>query len=65
MVLIVSIFANTLILVILYYGGELAIHGKLTMGDLTSYVLYTVTLTVGFASATGIIEQLVSAIGVC
>ena len=65
MLLITTIFANTLILVILYFGGSLVMDGSLTIGDLTSFVLYTITLTVGFASVSGIVNQLISAIGIC
>ena len=65
MLLITTIFANTLILVILYFGGSLVMEGSLTIGDLTSFVLYTITLTVGFASVSGIVNQLISAIGIC
>ena len=65
MLLITTVFANVLILVILYFGGSLVIDGELSIGDLTSFVLYTITLTVGFASVSGIINQLISAIGIC
>lgn len=65
MLLTMTLFGNFLILSILYYGGKLTIDGELTIGDLASFVLYTVTLTVGFASVSGIINQIVSAIGVC
>ena len=33
------------ILAILYYGGSLVIDGELTIGDLSSFVLYTLTMT--------------------
>ncbi len=65
MLLTMTLFGNSLILSILYFGGKLTISGDLSIGDLTSFVLYTVTLTVGFASASGIINQIVSALGVC
>jgi ABC-type multidrug transport system fused ATPase/permease subunit len=65
MLLIMTIFANSLILVILYFGGELVINGDLSIGDLTSFVLYTITLTVGFASVSGIANQVISAMGIC
>jgi ABC-type multidrug transport system fused ATPase/permease subunit len=32
---------------------------------LTSFVLYTITLTIGFASISGILNQTISAIGIC
>jgi ABC-type multidrug transport system fused ATPase/permease subunit len=65
MLLVMTLFGNFLILSILYFGGRLTIDGELTIGDLTSFVLYTVTLTVGFSSVSGIINQIVSALGVC
>lgn len=65
MLLIMTLFANFLILSILYFGGTLTIDGEISIGDLTSFVLYTITLTVGFASISGIINQIISALGVC
>ena len=65
MLLIMTIFANTLILIILYFGGKLVIDGNMSIGDLTSFVLYTITLTVGFASVSGIVNQVISALGIC
>lgn len=65
MLVIMTVFANGLILSILYFGGQLVIEGQLTIGDLTSFVLYTITLTIGFASLSGIMNQTMSAIGIC
>lgn len=65
MLLMMTLFGNFLILSILYFGGQLTIDGELSIGDLASFVLYTVTLTVGFSSVSGIINQIVSALGVC
>jgi hypothetical protein len=59
------IFANGLVLSVLYFGGTLVKKGELTIGLLTSYVLYTITMTVGLTSVAGIINQMVSAVGVC
>lgn len=58
-------FSNILILSILFYGGHLVIDGEMTIGDLTSYILYAITLTIGFASISGIINQTISALGIC
>jgi len=33
------------ILGILYYGGTLVINGELSVGDLSSFILYTLTMT--------------------
>ena len=49
MLLVMTVFGNGLILSILYFGGQLVIEGQLSIGDLTSFVLYTITLTIGFA----------------
>ena len=65
MLFILTIFANLLILSILYFGGKLVIDGELSIGNLTSFVLYTITLTVGFASLSGVLNQTISAIGIC
>jgi len=65
MLFVMTIFANLLILSILYFGGELVIDDELSIGDLTSFVLYTITLTIGFASLSGIMNQTISAIGIC
>lgn len=65
MLLAMTLFGNILILSILYFGGQLTIEGKLSIGSLASFVLYTVTVTAGFASVSGIMNQIVSALGVC
>jgi ABC-type multidrug transport system fused ATPase/permease subunit len=65
MLLVMTLFANFLILSILYFGGQLVIEDELSIGDLTSFVLYTITLTIGFASLSGILNQTISAIGIC
>jgi ABC-type bacteriocin/lantibiotic exporter with double-glycine peptidase domain len=65
MLFVMTIFANLLILSILYFGGQLVIDDELSIGDLTSFVLYTITLTIGFASLSGIMNQTISAIGIC
>jgi len=65
MLIIMTAFSNILILVILFYGGHLVIDEEMTIGDLTSYVLYAITLTIGFASIAGIVNQTTSALGIC
>ena len=65
MLFMMMIFANGLVLSVLYFGGSLVINHEITIGQLTSYVLYTITMTVGLTSVAGILNQIVSAVGVC
>ena len=65
MLFAIMIFGNGLVLGVLYYGGHLVITGSLSIGGLTSYVLYTITLTVGITSASAVLNQIISALGVC
>ena len=39
------LLGNCVILAILYYGGSLVIAGEISVGDLSSIILYTITLT--------------------
>ena len=41
MLFMMMIFANGLVLSVLYFGGSLVINHEITIGQLTSYVLYT------------------------
>lgn len=59
MLFTIIVFSNFLILSVLYLGQELSV------GDLTSFVLYTITLTTGLASVSGLMNQVTSALGVC
>ncbi|CAD8099465.1 unnamed protein product [Paramecium sonneborni] len=52
------------ILSILYYGGSLVIEDKLTIGDLSSFVLYTLTMTISLLAVSGLMNQMISAAAV-
>lgn len=52
------------ILGVLWYGGYLVLDSKLSVGDLSSFVMYTMTLTVSALSAGGTINVFITAIGV-
>lgn len=65
MLFVIIMFANLLILLVLYFGGSMTLEEKLTIGDLTSFVLYTITLATGFTSVSGLMNQIASALGVC
>lgn len=65
MLFVITIFGNGLIVGVLYFGGHLVTTGSLSIGGLTSYVLYTITLTIGITSASAVLNQIISALGVC
>ncbi|CAD8176902.1 unnamed protein product [Paramecium octaurelia] len=52
------------ILAILYYGGSLVIEDQLTIGDLSSFVLYTLTMTISILAVSGFMNQMISAAAV-
>jgi ATP-binding cassette subfamily B protein len=59
------------VLAILYYGGTLVIKGELTVGDLSSFVLYTLTMTcnykfnvVSLLAVSGTMNNMISAAAV-
>ncbi|CAD6884179.1 unnamed protein product [Tilletia controversa] len=54
---------NVAILCLLSYGGHLVSHGEITVGDLTSLLLYTAYLGGGLASLTSFVTSLMRAIG--
>jgi len=54
---------NIAILCLLSYGGHLVSRGEITVGDLTSLLLYTAYLGGGLASLTSFVTSLMRAIG--
>lgn len=48
----------------LWYGGNLVLDGKLSIGNLTSFVMYTITLSVGLVASGSIISVIITAVGV-
>jgi ABC-type multidrug transport system fused ATPase/permease subunit len=60
----VTILGNGIIMVVLWYGGYLVANGQLTIGQLTSYVLYAITLSINLTSVTSSINEFVTAAGV-
>jgi len=49
---------------VLWYGGTMVIDGKLTTGKLSSFVMYAITLSVGILGATGVLNLIITAVGV-
>ncbi|CAD8129534.1 unnamed protein product [Paramecium sonneborni] len=58
------VLAYSVILAILYYGGSLVIDGQSTIGDLSSFVLYTLTMTISLLSLSGTMNEMISAAAV-
>jgi ATP-binding cassette subfamily B protein len=48
---------------VLWYGGSLLVAGRMTVGELTSFVLYTFTVAFGLGALSGVWEDLVKALG--
>jgi ATP-binding cassette subfamily B protein len=40
-----TILGYGVVLFVMWYGGRLVINGELSIGDLSSFVMYTMTLT--------------------
>ncbi len=58
-----SVLGLTAIAAILWYGAHLVISGELTMGTLSAYILYTMTVAVSVATLGGLWTDFMSAIG--
>lgn len=48
---------------VLWYGGSLLVAGRMTIGELTSFVLYTFTVAFGLGALSSVWEDLVKALG--
>ena len=60
----VTIFSFGSILAVLWYGATLVVDGEITVGNLTSFVMYTVTMSVGLLTAGGTLNDIISAVGI-
>ncbi|CAD8104708.1 unnamed protein product [Paramecium primaurelia] len=58
------VLAYAVILAILYYGGSLVIDGQSTIGNLSSFVLYTLTMTISLLALSGTMNEMISAAAV-
>ena len=56
-------FAQSAIALVLWYGAYLVLSGEMKIGSLTSFLLYTLTLAMGFAFLSGLYGQFMSAVG--
>eukprot|EP01006_Ploeotia_vitrea_P016025 TRINITY_DN46478_c0_g1_i2.p1 TRINITY_DN46478_c0_g1~~TRINITY_DN46478_c0_g1_i2.p1 ORF type:complete len:661 (-),score=311.33 TRINITY_DN46478_c0_g1_i2:93-2075(-) len=51
------------VVLVLYYGGRLVLDGEISAGTLTSFILYTLTVSVAFAGLSGLFGMIMKAIG--
>lgn len=59
----VSFVSYVSIAVVIWYGGRLMVMGEITLGDLTSFLLYTLTLAFSLSALSGLWEDLSKALG--
>eukprot|EP01032_Pedospumella_encystans_P009076 gene9076-10714_t len=59
----IGFLMSVAILVVVYYGATLVIHGKLSVGDLTSFILYTIYIAVDLAMLSGLYTEFMNAVG--
>ena len=60
---VVSLIANGTILSVLWFGGEMVIDQEMNVGDLASFILYTITLAVSLLSVNGAMTSIITSIG--
>ena len=60
---VASLVAYIAIVVMLWYGGHLVLQQKLTIGDLTSFILYTLTVSVAVGALGSLWTDFMSATG--
>ena len=62
---VISLVAFGAMILVLWYGATLVLSGEITTGQLTSYVLYTITVGIALAALSGLFAQWMSALGAC
>ena len=62
--LFVTILSFGSILAVLWYGATLVVDGEITVGNLTSYVMYTLTIAIGLLTAGGTLNDIISAVAI-
>lgn len=55
--------ASAAIMTVVYYGATLVVHGNLSIGSLTSFILYTIYIATGLAIFSGLYTEFMNAIG--
>lgn len=63
LILQTGLSGNMIILSVLYYGGNLVTSGTLTVGELSSFVLYAAYVGIGFSGVSTFYAELMKGIG--
>ncbi len=58
-----TIFANGAIILVVYYGASQVIHGNMSVGSLTAFILYTVYIAIGLGILSGLYTEFMNAVG--
>jgi ATP-binding cassette subfamily B protein len=59
----IGFLAGLAILVVVYYGATLVIHGDLNVGELTSFILYTIYIAIDLGIFSGLYTEFMNAVG--
>jgi ABC-type multidrug transport system fused ATPase/permease subunit len=59
----IGFLAGVVILVVVYYGATLVIHGEMAVGDLTAFVLYSFYIAMGLGIFSGLYTEFSNALG--
>ena len=59
----IGFFAGLAILIVIYYGADLVVSGDLNVGDLTSFILYTVFIAIDLGIFSGLYTEFMNAVG--
>ncbi|XP_051912531.1 ABC transporter B family member 1-like [Hippocampus zosterae] len=63
-IVLMTVMGNGVIMAVLWYGGHLVAINELSIGELTSYVLYAITLSINLTSVTSSVNEFLTASGV-
>jgi ABC-type multidrug transport system fused ATPase/permease subunit len=60
---LILFLVNTGILAVIYYGSTLVVKKELRVGDLTSFILYSIYITAGLSACSDLYSQFMIALG--
>lgn len=59
----VTVVGNFAIIVVIYYGAVLVIHDEMSIGNLTSFVFYTIYIAMGLGMMSSLYTDFMNAVG--